>query len=263
MLKQAVQDEFGDAAVDNFISRPVIKIAADDPIAKAINLFNKKDISRLPVYENNELSGILTIDDVFPIFAHPEHRQGGTGQYKDKSKYGAYMADKKEYLNLPVKGLMSDVVSTVSADESIRKVVNTLFQRNYRGVLVGKEENIEGIVTKKDLLEPLATTMVREPLVVQFSGKLNRIKEFNKQWPRDVIHSSFEKYLDYLDNALITVRLKQHDEQSRGKHIIFCNMRLSSPRGMFVAKDEGWGYMDAINKCSEAIERQIKKKKGR
>lgn len=263
LLKAAVESEFGDETVDTFISQPVIKIDADDPISKAINLFNTKDISRLPVYENDQLSGILTIDDVFSIFVHPEHRQGGTGQYKDKSKYGAYMADKKEYLQIPVKGLMSELVTTLNSDETIRNVVNTMFERHYRGVLIGNEHTVEGIVTKKDLLEPLATTMVREPLVVQFSGKLDQIKDFNKQWPRDVIHSNFEKYLDYLDNALITVRLKQHDEQSKGKHIIFCNMRLSSPRGMFVAKDEGWGYMDAINKCSEAIERQIEKKKER
>ncbi|MBS3778540.1 MAG: inosine-5-monophosphate dehydrogenase, partial [Candidatus Thermoplasmatota archaeon] len=70
-----------------------------------------------------------------------------------------------------------------------------------------------------------------------------------------------EKYLDFLDNAHIYVRLKRHTEQSRGKHIIFCNMRLSSPRGMFIGREEGWGYMDAINKSIEAIERQIKKNK--
>ncbi len=263
ILKQAAETEFGEKSIDAFISQPVIKIEADEPVAKAINMFNKRDISRLPVFEDNHLSGIITIDDVFPIFIQSEHRQGGAGQYEDTSKFGAYMADKKEYLDLPVKGLMTAVVSTVQPDESIRNVVDTMFKREYRGVLIGNEKSLDGIVTKKDLLEPLATTMVREPLVVQFSGKLDRIKDFEKQWPRDVIHSNFEKYLDYLDNALITVRLKQHDEQSKGKHIIFCNMRLSSPRGMFVAKDEGWGYMDAINKCSEAIERQIEKKKER
>lgn len=261
VLKKAVEEDFGDEQINHYVSKPVINISAEAPVSKAINIFHDEDISRLPVIENNELSGILTLDHTLENFIHPEHRQGGTGQYDDSSKYGAYMADKKEYLDLPVKGLMSRTFALKSPDETVRSVVNTMVKHDYQGILIGKENNLEGIVTKRDLLEPLATTIIREPMVIQFSGKLDRISDFDKQWARDVIHSNFEKYLDFLDNAHIYVRLKRHTEQSRGKHIIFCNMRLSSPRGMFIGREEGWGYIDAINKSIEAIEKQIKKKK--
>jgi len=264
LLHLAAKDEFGEGDIDQFISQPVIKIASDEPVSKAIRIFNEEDISRLPVHDNEKLQGIITIDHTLSTFIHPEHRQGGSGQYEDTSKYGAYMADKKEYLDLPVKGLMSEHVTMMKPTETVRSIVNTMFKRNYRGVLIGSNNsinNIEGIVTKRDLLEPLAISSIREPMVIQFSGKLDKINGFDKQWTKEVIHSKFAKYLDFLDNAYIYVRLKRHTEQSKGKHIIFCNMRLSSPRGMFVARDEGWGYIDSINKAAEAIERQLKKQK--
>jgi len=263
LLKKAVENEFGEETINKYISKPVIKIRSEDSVGKAIKIFKEEDISRLPVYENNKLSGIITIDDALSRFIHPEHRQGGSGQYQDSSKYGAYMADKKEYFDIPVKGLMSETVLMMKSNEKVRDIVNTMFKHEYRGMLIGKNEELEGIVTKRDLLEPLATSTITEPIVIQFSGKLDKIKGFNKKRPKEIIYSNFKKYLDYLDNAHIYVRLKQHEEQSRGKHIIYCKMRLSSPRGMFVASEEGWGYLDAINKTSEAIEKQIKKNKRR
>lgn len=261
LLHKAVENDFGKESIENYITKPVIKITSEEPVSKAMRIFNEEDISRLPVYDNEKLLGIITIDHTLSTFIHPEHRQGGSGQYDDSSKFGASMADKKEYLDLPVKGLMSEIVSMKKSDEDVRSIVNTMFKHDYRGVLIGENNTIEGIVTKRDLLEPLATSSIRDPMVIQFSGKLDKINDFDKEWTRDVIHSKFAKYLDFLDNALIYVRLKRHTEQSKGKHIIFCNMRLSSPRGMFVARDEGWGYIDAINKAAEAIERQLKKKK--
>ncbi|HMA83544.1 MAG TPA: CBS domain-containing protein [Candidatus Thermoplasmatota archaeon] len=261
VLKKSIEDDFGDEPIKHYISQPVIDISAEEPVSKAINIFHDEDISRLPVYENNELSGILTIDHILSPFIHPEHRQGGSGQYNDTSKYGASMADKKEYLDLPIKGVMSRTFSLKLPEENVRSIVKTMVETDYQGIFIGKKNDLVGVVTKRDLLEPLATTIIQQPVVIQFSGKLDKINDFDKKWAREVIHSNFEKHLDFLDNAHIYVRLKRHSEQSKGKHIIFCNMRLSSPRGMFVARDEGWGYMDAINKSADAVERQIRKQK--
>ncbi len=264
LLHKAAEGEFGLEPIEKYITKPVIKISNEEPVSKAIRIFNEEDISRLPVHDNERINGIVTIDHTLSSFVRPAHRQGGSGQYDDTSKYGAYMADKKENLDLPVKGLMSETISMMKPDENVRNIVKTMFEKDYRGVLIGRDETVnglEGIVTKRDLLEPLATSIIKEPMVIQFSGKLDKITDFDKQWTKEVIRSKFEKYLDYLDNAFIYVRLKRHTEQSRGKHIIFCNMRLSSPRGMFVARDEGWGYIDAINKTTEAIEKQLEKKK--
>ncbi len=263
LLKKAVEDDFGNEPIKKYISQPVIKINSEEPVSKAIKIFKEEDISRLPVFENNELSGIITIDDTISKFIHPEHRQGGSGQYQDTSKYGASMADKKDYFDIPVKGLMTEYVTMMNPDDELRSIVDTMLKKDYRGMIIGDNNRVDGIVTKKDLLEPLATSTIKEPIVIQFSGKLDQIKDFNKTRPRDIIYSNFRKYLDYLDNAHIYTRLKQHSEQSKGIHIIFCKMRLSSPRGMFIASEEGWGYMDAINKSCEAIEKQIKKNKRR
>ncbi len=263
VLKKAVEQEFGEEQINKYITTPVINITPEDTVSKALKIFKEEDISTLPVCKNNALSGVLTMDAALAMFTHPEHRQGGSGQYDDVSKYGAAMADKKEYLDLPVKGIMSETVTMMAPDDKVKEIVTTMASRKVKAMLIGENDQVEGIVTKRDLLEPLATYVITEPIVIQFSGELEKIQGFTKQRPKDIIYSNFKKYLDYLDNAHIYVRLKRHTEQSKGKHIIFCKMRLSSPRGMFVAAEEGWGYLDAINKACEALERQIKKGKRR
>ncbi len=263
LLKKAAENKFGEEPIKKYVSTPVIKITSEEPVGKAIKIFKEEDISRLPVFENNQLSGIITMDDTISRFIHPEHRQGGSGQYEDCSKYGAYMSDKDEAFDLPVKGLMSTKIKTIDSEENIRTLVNTMFKHNMRGMLIGEKKDLKGIITKRDLLEPLATSVVKEPIVIQFSGELEKINDFNKKRPKEIIFSNFKKHLEYLDNAYIYIRLKRHTEQSKGKHIIYCKMRLSSPRGMFIASEEGWGFMDAINKSIEAIEKQIRRNKRR
>jgi CBS domain-containing protein len=263
ILRKAVENDFGEEIIKNYMSTPVIKITPDSSVGKAIKIFKEEDISRLPVYEDNKLYGIITLDDVLSRFINPEHRQGGSGQYEDSSKYGAYMVDKKEYLNLPVTGFMSETFTMFSSDEKVKKIVSEMLKHEYRGILIGENNQLEGIVTKRDLLEPLATSIIIEPIVIQFSGDLDKIKDFNKRRPKEILYESYKKYLEYLDNVYIYIRLKQHYEQSKGRHIIFCKMRLSSPRGMFIASDKGWGFIDAINKASESIEKQIRRTKRR
>jgi CBS domain-containing protein/ribosome-associated translation inhibitor RaiA len=263
LLRKAAKDDFGDESIDRFMTTTVRTIHPDEPVSKAMKIFDEEDISRLPVLKNDRIIGIITIDDILTKITHPEHRQGGSGQYEDSSKFGTYMADKSEYLDLPVHGIMSETVDIMSSDENVRSIVESMFQKNYRGIIIGKQDELEGVVTKRDLLVPLASFTVLEPMIIQFSGELDRIKDFEKTRAREIIQTNFEKYLEYLDNAHIVVRLKQHDEQSKGRHIIYCKMRLSSPRGMFIGTDEGWGYLDAINKSSEAIDRQIRKQKTR
>lgn len=263
LLRKAAKNDFGDESIDRFMTTTVRTIHPDEPVSKAMKIFDEEDISRLPVLKNDRIIGIITIDDILTKITHPEHRQGGSGQYEDSSKFGTYMADKSEYLDLPVHGIMSETVDIMSSDENVRSIVESMFQKNYRGIIIGKQDELEGVVTKRDLLVPLASFTVLEPMIIQFSGELDRIKDFEKTRAREIIQTNFEKYLEYLDNAHIVVRLKQHDEQSKGRHIIYCKMRLSSPRGMFIGTDEGWGYLDAINKSSEAIDRQIRKQKTR
>lgn len=263
VIKEAAKAKMGAENISKYMNFPVITIEPDEPVAKAMRIFKQEDISRLPVVSDNRLHGIITMEDTISRIIHPEHREGGTGMYDDTSKYGGYIDEKKEYLDLPVEGIMSETVTVMKSNKSIKELTEKMKEFNFRGMLLGTEEELDGVITKRDLLEPIARSEVIEPLIIQFSGDLDRLSGFSKETARRQIRETFEKYMDFLKNAYVHVRMKQHDETRKNMHLIHCKIRLSTPggRGMFIASDEGWGFVDAINKTTEAIEKQIKKDK--
>jgi hypothetical protein len=151
----------------------------------------------------------------------------------------------------------------MSPKTQVKYVINKMIKLNLRGILLGKNNKLEGVITKKDLLEPIISQRQRLPFFIQFAGELDNIKNFNKKDPKEELETTFLKYLDFLENIHLFIHLKQHNEKRRGVHLIYCKMRLSSPRNMFIASDEGWGFMQAIKNTSNDIEKQIRRTKRR
>jgi CBS domain-containing protein len=58
--------------VDEILSRPVITVTPDDSIAKCMELMTSSRIRHLPVVDDGELSGIVSIGDVVSWIMHAQ-----------------------------------------------------------------------------------------------------------------------------------------------------------------------------------------------
>lgn len=259
LLRETARRDFGDQPIRRYMSSPVVTIAPHDRVGKALKLFKEKDISRLPVVDNGRVQGILTMDDIARKVIHPEDKAKGWG------KYGEIIAEKKRYLEMPVHGLMVDNPIIMPPEASVQEVIDTMIAHGIRGMLLGADRRVEGIVTKKDLLRPLAASGQErgQPIVIQFAGELDTIQDFSKEQATAYLLDELAKHQRFLEVGELYVHLKQHKEVKQGLPLIHCKMRLSSPRGMFVAADEGWGFMNALRQALGDIERQIRKAEDR
>ena len=255
LLDAAADTEYGDEAVRSYMTSPVTTIEADESVGKALKYFKEHDVSRLPVVEDGRTVGIVTMDDIVNRVIHPEEKAKGLEQY------GEYIGEKKHYLKMPVRGIMVEKLLVMPPDASLREVIRAMQEHGLRGMLLGEAGDVTGIVTKKDLLEPIAAMAAAEavPFVVQFAGPLDELVDFDKQEARAILEDAVQTHGDYLRNGYLYVHLKEHKETLRGISSIYCKMRLSTPRGMFIAGEEGWGAMHAIKNAFEVIERQIRK----
>jgi len=255
ILDAAATTEYGDEPVNAYMSRPVTTITPEESVGKALKYFKEQDISRLPVVENDEMVGIVTMDDIVERVIHPEEKAKGLEQY------GEYIGEKKHYLQMPVKGIMMEKLVVMPPDSSLADVIERMHTHHLRGMLIGKGTTVQGIVTKKDLLEPIAALAREEaaPFVIQFAGPLDSLAGFDKRDARSFLEQAVQTHREYLGNGYLYVHLKEHKETLRGISSIYCKMRLSTPRGMFIAGEEGWGAMHAIKNAFDIVERQIRK----
>jgi predicted transcriptional regulator len=255
ILKTISNSDIGKESVTRYMTTDVISVNAQDRIGKAIKKFKEENISHLPVTEDKQITGIITMDDVISKIFHPEQKPSGWG------KHGEIIAEKKHHLQLPIKGIMNKRPILMSPENQVKTVIDKMLTLNLHVMLLGEKTVLKGILTKKDLLEPIVSSIQEIPLFVQFAGELDTIKNFTKKEPEIYFEKIFLKYLEFLENIHLFIHLKQYDKTRRGVHLIYCKIRLSSPRGMFIASDQGWGFMQAIRETASDIEKQIRRSK--
>jgi len=251
LLEKIVETD--EEEIGKFISSDIKFVSPNDNIGKVIKIFKEKNISRLPVVENGKIVGVITMHDLMEKVILPE----------EKPEYGEFVAEKKRYLKIPVKGIMISDPFIMPPNAKVKEAVKEMLDRRIGGIIVSSNGKLLGMVTKKDLLEPIASRGKEEKIFIQFCGELDEIEGFDKSEGMAQLKNFLRKHEDFLETGYLYVYVRQHKERKRGIPLIYCKLRLSYPKGMFIAAEEGWGFRIALRNAIEAMEKQINKAKGK
>lgn len=249
VLSSASLKRFGKKKVKDFISEDVIVVSPKDKIAGVLRIFREFHISRMPVVEDGELVGVITLHDIVTKLIKARERE----------TFRFILDEKRSILDYPVEDIMNYPVVTCNINAKVKEVINKMVDYRISGiVVVDDQQRLAGIVTKRDLLEPLSkeTKDITYP-VIQINSKIQNLdrKELNK-----IISHFIRKYKETLGETSFYIYLRQHKETSKGEHLIYTRCRMFTNYGKFIAKAEGWGTYNAVKNALLNLERQINKK---
>lgn len=118
------------------MNRELLKIDATDTVARAIEIMTKHSVSQIPVFIEHELAGTVTESGLLEFVV----RRGTNA----------------ESLQTSVREVMSDPLPQVPPDTNAEDLVPLL--NHFPAVLVSTKGQIQGIVTKSDLLSNAKTS---------------------------------------------------------------------------------------------------------
>jgi len=257
VLKKFIEKEIGSQPIKTIMCTQPLTINPEENLGKAINMFQQQDIPYLSVVEHTKIVGAITMDDIIEYVMHPDVKMKGyTG-------HGEFATEKKKKLDLQVKSIMKEEPIIMSPDATIKEVHTRMHKFRLNGMLIGKENNLHGIVTHKELLAPFTSLLRSEPFEIQFHKNTKKISGFDKDHAVHFLREEFlQHYEKFLEFGYLHVSLEQHKETKEKLYRIVCEMKLSSQKGIFYASHEGWGPMQAMKNTTQAIEHQINKAKG-
>lgn len=247
-------------ATDGLETMEVADIYTSDPITvdrktemgKVVNTLRERDVSRLPVVDDDELVGIATTDDLVEFVVR------GT----DTTTNGSRGGDKSNLVELPVENVMSRPAETTTPSATVESVLETMFEKGYDGMVVDDDsaDGPIGIVTKTDVLR--AVTGVETPdLEVQVvNPEYFRTEE--REAVAERIEAITEKYQE-LDVFDARVTLQKHDENHRGLSLMRCQVRLFTDGEQLAGTGEEYGAADAFSAALETLERNVLELKGK
>ena len=147
------------------MSRNILSVGRDAPIAQAIQLMLDNQISGLPVIDAGRLVGILTEGDLL--------RRSETGTERHRPRWleilmgpGRLAGEYVRTHGRKVEEIMTRDLVSVTPDTPLDEIVALMERRRVKRVPVLDGDAPVGIVSRADLLRALARTLDEEPVAV-------------------------------------------------------------------------------------------------
>ncbi len=139
-----------DVLATDFVDAPVIYVGPEKTIREIALLLTNKKISAVPVVDDGEIVGIVSEGDL--IQRHELGRETSVaGQEPSKVN-----VDHAKSHGMHACDVMTRNVVTVTEDTSLLEIVETLLTKNIRRVLVTREAELIGVISRSDIVRVLA-----------------------------------------------------------------------------------------------------------
>jgi predicted transcriptional regulator len=248
VIQGAVVGKWGGTKVEDVMTKKPLLVEEDESVGAVLSLFRQHGISHLPVVKDGSLVGIVSIKDIITGIFQPRQRQ----------TVGDIAGEKAPVLNIPVKGIMTKPVITVLPETTLKDAVKQMQKFDITSLIVISKGRPAGILTKRDLLEPLAEMeMPKQRITVQFSVKGVKMDDLQRGLIMEDFESFAKKYQKTLEAGALFVYMKTHGTNYKGQRLIHCRLQFRTRKGSFFSSSEGYGVESTFHTALGRLERQL------
>ncbi|MFP4591238.1 MAG: CBS domain-containing protein [Halobacteriales archaeon] len=261
-ILSAVTEYLGVLDVGDVYTADLVTIGPEATLGEAMHELRTGGFTHLPVIEDDDPVGILSLFDLLAFTAREMHKaQGGSAGASvsefggsPRGGFGERSGGIDRMLDLPVTNLAQDPVHTTTRSTSLDEAVEAMLEYDVSSLLVVEGTDPVGIVTTTDVLRVLSITDEHR-MPIQITN-IDLLDDITRREVADLIEGITRKYGD-LSVLEANVHLHQHDETLRGTPLLMARIRLFTDKGHFVGTGEGYGAAHAIRLAANIVEREI------
>jgi len=248
IIQGAVVGKWGNTKVEETMTKKPFFVEEDESVGAVLNLFREHGISHVPVVRNGNLVGIISIHNIITSIFQPRQHQ----------TVGDIAGEKVPVLSLAAKGIMTKPVITVLPETTLKDAVEKMQKFDITSVIVVSKGRPTGILTKRDLLEPLAEMeMPEQRVTVQFSVKGVEIGDLQRGVIMEDFESFASKYQKTLQKGTLFVYMKTQGTNYKGQQLIHCRLQFRTRRGSFFSSSESYGAEATFRAALDRLEKQL------
>ncbi|MBA7474274.1 Inosine-5'-monophosphate dehydrogenase [subsurface metagenome] len=248
VIQGAVIGKWGSTKVEEVMTKKPLLVEEDESVGAVLSLFREHGISHAPVVRDGSLVGMVSIQNIIASIFQPKQRQ----------TVGDTAGEKAPVLSIPAKGIMTKPVITVLPETTLKDAAEKMQKFNISSLVVIRKGRAAGILTKRDLLEPLAEMeMPKQRINVQFSVKGVEVSDIQ----RGIIMNDFEafsrRYQKMMQEGTLFVYMKTHGTNYTGQQLVHCRLQFRTKKGSFFSSSEGYGVEATFRTALDRLEKQI------
>lgn len=271
-LLEHVQEYLEAATVGDAVTSDVVTVERGTTLGDALHRFREHNDGHLPVVDGESPVGMLSLVDILNLVVREGATQqggdlegfgdhGGEGSSTDFRSYGgrdAREGESERLRDLPIRDVMASPVRTARRSDTLETAVDEMFDADASSLVVVDDGDIDGIVTKTDVLDTLTWETTGHRAVQVYGTEYIRDADYD-----DIVDLVDE--LDGMDSDLdlqdARVHISKHQERRRGTPLLYVRVRLSTDRGLITASAEGYGASHALNEVEDVLKRRVRDEK--
>ena len=248
VIQRAVVGKWGNTKVEDVMTKKPFLVEEDESVGAVLSLFREHGISHVPVVRDGSLVGIVSIKDIITGIFQPRQHQ----------TVGDIAGEKVPVLSISAKGIMTKPVITVLPENSLKDAVEKMQKFNISSLVVISKGRPAGILTKRDLLEPLAEMeMPKQRIIVEFSVKGVEVNGIQRGFIMGDFEIFSRKYQKILEEGTLFVYMKTHGTNFKGEQLLHCRLHFRTRRGSFFSSSEGYGVEATFRTALGRLEKQL------
>ncbi len=241
-------DELKKTTVKEFMTPSPATIRSHEDITKAKAMMEEYDVRILPVVDElDKLLGMVGIKDFmeegfWPMSARMTRQEKGdrTGE--------------RDSQEIEVQNIMSEPAITTDPDSTIHEAAEKMIDHDISTLVVTKNDEIRGILTRYDLIEILTSFREKKEVYVQINGVEGGPEVYDQMY--NLIQDFLEKINKVLKPLVLNVHIVSHrKEGTQRKYSV--RLRLSTDHGMLYAKEIDWDIMKALDNTLDSLKKRI------
>ena len=248
VIQGVVIGNWGSTKVEDLMTKKPFLIEEDESVGAVLSLFREHGISHVPVVKDGNLVGIVSIKDIITGIFQPRQSQ----------TVGDIAGEKVPVLSISAKGIMTKPVITVLPENSLKDAVEKMQRFNISSLVVVSKGRPAGILTKRDLLEPLAEMeMPKQRITVEFSVKGVEVSGIQRGFIMGDFEIFSRKYQKILEEGTLFVYMKTHGTNFKGEQLLHCRLHFRTRIGSFSSSSEGYGVEATFRTALGRLEKQL------
>lgn len=261
-----VLENLATLSVQDVFTRDLVSVELDTSLGRVINVLRENDISRVPVIDEGEAVGLVSVFDLVEFIVRKMQRiqggapdgfdgHGGSGSspgFRTHTGFGERVGESARMLDLPARDVMSTPVYTVDREESLEEAVEEILDTDYSSLVVtASDGDAVGIMTTTDVLRVLTVDEQRH-MDIQVFG-VEHLHGLSRADIAERIEEIDHKYQD-MNILEANVVFHEHREQQRGTPLLLVTVRLFTDEGRFVGSAEEYGAPTAFKEAAAVAE---------
>ena len=245
--------EYTNIRAETVMKTPVYSMDSSESIGAVRKRMLDHDISHIPITEKDELIGMVCAKDIVQTFIVP---LGAT-------TVGERRGEKTARFEGDVKAIMDASPIIARGETSTITLIHELIERGKSAcVIVDPNNRIQGIITPRELLTPIAPRRERDTLPVYFVG-LSDEDAFDQGIAEARIRRVVERGM-MIHPHIHEVAIVIEKTRERGNQTLFeltANVYSTVPEEQFSITEEEWGLVEAFAKLAETLDSVLRRSK--